>query len=887
MEGQALLSHLNARKWAIFIAVVLLAVAIESQPLSLVYGISLSFGSVLLFASIGLLQLRYVALGALTVYGACMLAFGHSPFVLVHLAELLAVGLLSRNSAKPLFFWDACFWAVIALPAAFILHVTDHQTSEIVLALLVGAANSMINATLAGIVVKYLPVWIRIAPRTKQPIHLKQALAHFTLFMIFVPYLMYLSIGSANITDTLERNTLHQSEGTASSIKEELGRWTAEEYRSVKLGSDIQIGYLQNMINKYTSEGMSLITVTDNKNRIIADTQGSPYGLKFTRLQADVKKQFNDRFYLTLPANAHTRQTWQDAGYLYIQEVPQASMTIYIDTPLGPFLDSIYEEYFYHFLNLMLCALGVTLLVLLFGRMLTGTITELAATTANLPDRLKRMETLEWPTSGIIEFNSLIQNFQHMSRDLFRLFQESSDANSKLKDQTAKLMVSEEKLQHLAYYDGLTGLPNRLHFSNHLLRVLEEHQQSERSAGQSVAVMFADLNRFKQINDTMGHAAGDELLQRVAERFARYESGQCRIFRLGGDEFVVVLVYEDEALLHETADAICRTFNDAIMIAGTELYISVSLGISVYPRDSRDHDSLLKHADMAMYQAKEQGTSCYRFFDDEMNRYLAEKMQLENGLRIAIRSGEFKLHYQPKVAVATGRISGAEALIRWYHPNLGLIPPDRFIPLAETSGLIAEIDAWVIREACRQNRVWTRQGMPPLPVAVNISGRHFEQGELPQLIRSIADETGMDLSLLTLEITEGIFIRNPDKVVAQLEALRALGLRVSIDDFGTGYSSLNQLQRLPVDEVKLDRTFMKGIVNDPKKSRIVGAIAELLRSLQLHVVVEGIETLEDYRYIEKLECEEAQGYWLSRPLPAEEFASFLQAYAKEDREEIS
>ncbi|MFB9325148.1 EAL domain-containing protein [Paenibacillus aurantiacus] len=882
MEGQVLLRHLNARKWAIFIAVILLAVILESRPLSLVYGISLSFGGVVLFASIGLLRLRYVALGALVVDGVCMILFGKSAFVFVHLAELLAVGLLSRNSTKPLFFWDACFWAAIALPAAFVLHVTDHQTSEIILALLVGATNSLINATLAGIVVKYLPFWLRITPKTRQPIHLKQALAHFTLFMIFVPYLMYLSIGSTNITDTLERNTLHQSEGTASSIKEELGRWTAEDYRSMKLGSDIQIGYLQNMIDKYTSEGTSIITVTDKQNRIIADSQGSPYGLKFTRLQADIQKQFTDRFYLTLPANAHIRQTWQDAGYLYIQEVPQASITIYIDTPLGPFLDTIYEEYFYHFLNLMLCALGVTVLVLLFGRMLTGTITELAASTANLPDRLKRMETLEWPSSGIIEFNSLIQNFQHMSRDLFKLFQESSDANSKLKEQTAKLLVSEEKLQHLAYYDGLTGLPNRIHFSDHLLRMLEEHQ-----AGPSVAVMFADLNRFKQINDTMGHATGDELLQRVAERFSRFESEQCRIFRLGGDEFVFVLVYEDEALLHETADAICRTFNDAIPLAGTELYVSVSLGISVYPRDSRDHDSLLKHADMAMYQAKEQGTSCYRFFDDEMNQSLAERMQLENGLRGAIRAGEFKLHYQPKIEVATGRISGVEALIRWYHPNLGLIPPDRFIPLAETSGMIAEIDAWVIREACRQNQQWARQGMPQLPVAVNISGRHFEQGELPQLIRAIADETGMDLRLLTLEITEGIFIRNHDKVVAQLEALRALGLRVSIDDFGTGYSSLSQLQRLPVDEVKLDRTFMKGIVHDPKKSRIVGAIAELLRSLQLHVVVEGIETPEDYRYIEKLQCEEAQGYWISRPLPADEFAAFLQMNAEENREEIS
>lgn len=882
MEGQVLLRQLNARKWAIFIAVVLLAFAIESQPLSLVYGISLSFGSVMLFAAIGLLRLRYVALGAMVVYGACTIVFGQSPFVLIHLPELLAVGLLSRNSAKPLFFWDACFWVTAALPTAFILHVTDHPASEIVLTLLVGATNSLINATLAGIVVSYLPGWLRLSPKMKQPIHLKQALVHFTLFMIFVPYLMYLSIGSTNMTGTLERNALHLSEGTADGIDDELGRWTAEDYRSVKLGADIQIGYLQNMIRKYSSEGQSIITVTDNLNRIIADSQGSPYGMKFARLQANVQEQFNDRFYLTLPANAQTRQTWQDAGYLYIREVPQASMTIYIDTPLGPFLDAIYEEYLIHFLNLMLCALGVTVLVLLFGRMLTGTITELAASTANLPDRLKRMETLEWPSSRIIEFNSLIQNFQHMSRDLFRLFRESSDANSKLKEQTAKLMVSEEKLHQLAYYDGLTGLPNRHHFSGHLLRVLAEHR-----AGESIAVMFADLNRFKQINDTMGHATGDELLQRVAERFSRFETPQCRIFRLGGDEFVFVLVYADEALLLETADAICRTFNDSITLTGTEFYVSVSVGISVYPRDSQDHDSLLKHADMAMYQAKEQGTSCYRFFDDEMNQYLAEKMQLENGLRGAIRGGEFKLLYQPKVEMATGRVSGVEALIRWYHPNLGLIPPDRFIPLAEASGMIAEIDAWVIREACIQNRLWTRQGLPPLPVAVNISGRHFEQGELPRLIQSIADETGMDLKLLTLEITEGIFIRNHDSVMAQLEALRALGLRVSIDDFGTGYSSLNQLQRLPVDEVKLDRTFMIGIEHDPKKSRIVGAIVQLLRSLQLHVVVEGIETREDFRYIEKLQCEEAQGYWISRPLPADEFASFWQAYAEKDREEIS
>ncbi|MNJ28261.1 Cyclic di-GMP phosphodiesterase Gmr [compost metagenome] len=458
-----------------------------------------------------------------------------------------------------------------------------------------------------------------------------------------------------------------------------------------------------------------------------------------------------------------------------------------------------------------------------------------------------------------------------MTNKLLSMFQESLMSNQLLQEQTFQLQQSEKKLQELAYYDGLTGLPNRLHFTEYI-GSLGMHYGPDHS----FAVMFADLNRFKQVNDTLGHETGDILLQKVAARFTPLISDQLRVFRLSGDEFVFVYHYNDTPSVQQAAQAICDALNEPIIIGDVVLYISVSIGISIYPYDGDNLDLIMRNADIAMYVAKEQGDSIYHFYDRMIENQLSENMKLENGLRSALLTGQFSLHYQPKIDAKTGRISGAEALIRWLHPEYGFVPPDKFIQLAETSGIIMDIDEWVVTEACRQNKTWQEQGLPRFPIAVNLSARHFYQGNLIGMISRVLKKTRLDPHDLILEITEGSLIKSAEYVIKVMSDLRAMGITISMDDFGTGYSSLSQLQRLPIHEIKLDRSFIQGLAHDTKKSAIVRAVIELAHHMELSIVAEGIESEEELHYLRSLNCDQFQGYLFSKPLREKEFTIFVK-----------
>jgi len=435
-----------------------------------------------------------------------------------------------------------------------------------------------------------------------------------------------------------------------------------------------------------------------------------------------------------------------------------------------------------------------------------------------------------------------------------------------------------ESLQHLAYHDSLTSLPNRGFFSKLLNHGIGQAQRHKKT----LAVLFIDLDRFKYINDTLGHEAGDALLQEVARRLKGALRESDTVARLGGDEFVVLV--EDVGdkggmgvVAHKILSALVRPF----VTLGQEFHVTASIGISFYPFDGRDERSLMKHADIAMYRAKEEGKNNFQFYSEEMNTHSFERLTLESSLRRALERGEFVLHYQPKVAFASGAINGVEALLRWQHTDLGLVAPAQFISIAEETGLIVPIGKWVLRSACEQSRAWLDQGLPRVGMAVNLSPRQFSDENLLRDIGAILQETAMDPALLELEITEGMLMQNVEKAIGILASLSSLGIRLAIDDFGTGYSSLSTLKRFPIDTIKVDRSFVRDLPDTPEDRAVTDAIIAMGRSLSMTVIAEGVETRAQADYLRGRTCDEFQGFYFSKPMPAAELAALLLAPPQE------
>jgi diguanylate cyclase (GGDEF)-like protein/PAS domain S-box-containing protein len=437
---------------------------------------------------------------------------------------------------------------------------------------------------------------------------------------------------------------------------------------------------------------------------------------------------------------------------------------------------------------------------------------------------------------------------------------------------------AEERIRRLAHFDELTGLPNRTMFMHTLQRALS---LAERRAKQ-LALFFIDLDRFKNINDSLGHEAGDRLLQDVARRLRHHLRESDTVARLGGDEFVVLVEdCADPRELNAIAQNILNALGRPYTLAGREYHVTGSIGIASYPDDGVDPASLLKNADIAMYLAKDRGKNNFQFYSAQQNGHSFERLALESSLRHALERREFVLHYQPKIDIRSNRIVGVEALLRWNHPDLGVVAPSQFVPLAEETGLIVPIGRWVMRSACAQAAAWRDDGLPGMRVAVNLSARQFSDDGLIADIGDALAEAGLPPQGLELEITESMVMRNPERAVATLSRLRDLGIAVSIDDFGTGYSSLGYLKRFPIDNVKIDRSFIKDLPHDTDDAAITRAVIAMAQSLRIRVVAEGVETREQIEFLRTHECDECQGYFLSRPLPPAELALLARTWTRE------
>ena len=420
--------------------------------------------------------------------------------------------------------------------------------------------------------------------------------------------------------------------------------------------------------------------------------------------------------------------------------------------------------------------------------------------------------------------------------------------------------------EYRAQHDPLTGLPNQVLFRDRVSVALTHSQRH----GTAFAVMFLDLDRFKGVNDSLGHAVGNELLRAVANRLRRTLRAEDTVGRMGGDEFTVLVPgVTSERDFQIVAEKILSAFRDPFLVGNRDLVVTTSIGIAVAPGDGDDVDALLKHADTAMYRAKAKGGNAHHFYTSDMGARAELRLALEGNLRLAVERGEMTLHYQTKVDVNDG-IVGLEALVRWRHPKLGLVSPGAFIPLAEETGLIVPLGEWVLQAACRQLQEWIDAGLTPVPIAVNLSARQFENQQVEDLVARVLDETGVDPGLLELELTESVFMHDIRATCATLERLQAMGVRCSIDDFGTGFSGLNYLAEMPIDSLKIDQSFVQRIGSREDNAPIIGAVIALAHSLQMNVVAEGVETEEQARFLRAHGCEQMQGFLFSRPLPADE-----------------
>ena len=429
-----------------------------------------------------------------------------------------------------------------------------------------------------------------------------------------------------------------------------------------------------------------------------------------------------------------------------------------------------------------------------------------------------------------------------------------------------------DQITHSAEHDFLTGLPNRMLLNDRVNQAIAMAPRHHKR----VAVLFLDLDGFKHINDSLGHPTGDKLLQSIAKRLVECVRASDTVSRQGGDEFVVLLSEversEDTAI---TARRMLQAVAEAHSIDHHDLHVTTSIGVSVFPDDGLDAETLIKNADTAMYQAKENGRQSYKFFKPAMNVRAVERQAIEESLRRALERQEFAVHYQPKVSLKTGEITGAEALLRWTHPVRGPIPPGQFIPIAEDCGLIRPIGNWILREACRQARVWLDAGLPLASMAVNISAVQFRNENFLQGVFSTLEETGLDPKYLELELTESVLMKHAESTEVILKTLRARGVQLAVDDFGTGYSSLSYLRRFAIDALKIDQSFVRQITTTPSETTIVTAVISMGRSLNLRVVAEGVETTEELAFLQAHQCDQAQGYYFSRPVAAPQFADLL------------
>lgn len=840
----------------------------SNEKLTFIYGITFTFSSVFMF-----LILRIYGLTATIVTGVIAILFVPEDFSSVHysivvLIESVFVGLFFVGKRKSkMFFVDALFWLLGGALLLFFIYRPAIAGNALYFQISKDILNGLTNVLIADMLLAYFPFYKLVKSKriSKNNVSIHQFISHITIFSILVPFFISLVANTLYTYETISEDLVTKADARATRIEKEVRGRIGEE---LETSSNEVIRQLEDIIAYNKSIENDIIIVND-KNHIIASSLSMAEATMGYNLQEDYRlKEVSSNLYEGFPIineTIHPIVQWAEGSYFYVKQV--GSYQVVLKFPIAQYQEEIFIVALDQLKYLFLFAIGIIILVAAVSRMLTNNIKQLTTITTGLPQKLRNLEIIDWPQSTIAELRVLSKNLRKMADKLKEQFQESIEMNAVLSEQTAQLRESEEKLHRLAFYDGLTSLPNRYYFQKYVRELIRSTNNKH------IAIIFIDLNQFKQINDTLGHDEGDRLLKITANKLKKLQQDNREVFRLGGDEFVIVHYMDYKEEVKNTLELVLKEFSTYFEIGGLAHYITASVGVSMYPDDGDDLDTLVKYADIAMYMSKEQGGNIVQFFDQSMKDKFQSRLIIENALRAVVEKGNFEQFYQPKTLA--GKVTSIEALLRWNDPKLGPVSPGLFIPIAEEIGLISQIDDWSLVRACVQNKLWQDEGILSVPISVNISATHFQQDYLVSMVKKALDISGLEPQFLKLEITESVFIKDPQHVAIVITDLKKLGVQISIDDFGKGYSSLYQLLKLPIDEIKIDRQFIQNIDQNEKQELLVKSIFDIAHGLRLNVVAEGVETEKESRLLVRMGCDEIQGYLYSPPLGKDEFVAFL------------
>ncbi|MFS0820206.1 EAL domain-containing protein [Bacillus sp. 1P02SD] len=827
--------------------------------ISLLYGITFSFASIFLF-----LILRIFGYSAAIVTGLITILFtiifSNSPFyAIVMLVEIIFVGAFFwRGRKAKMFFVDVLFWLVVGVVLLFFIGRETLSGTALYFLVCKDITNGLFNVLVADVLLAYFPFYKLVKKNrlSKNNVSIHQFLSQITIFTILVPFFISVITNTINTFDLIKKDLSVVGETRVNRIENEF-------LQLERSNGIIDRKQIEDILWRNTNKESDIIII-DHSDQIIASTTL----MNFESEKYEIR-EISPKLYEALPIATNDVQPitrWNDAFYFYTRDTD--SFRIMLLFPIAQYQQQIFNTSIDQLLYLLILALSAILFVMFISRLLTNNLRQLTTITTGLPQKLRSLENIEWPQSTISELRVLSKNLKKMADKLKELFQESIEMNIILREQTTRLKESEDQLHKLAFYDSLTYLPNRYFFQKYVREQICNNDDNQ------LAIIFIDLNQFKQINDTLGHEAGDMLLKATGYKLKKLQEENRQVFRLGGDEFVVVHSVENKEEVHGTLDLIVKEFSSYFTIDGQDHYITASVGVSMYPEDGEDLDTLVKYADIAMYISKEKGGNTVQFFGESMKYKFQERLIIENSLRTAVDKEGFEQFYQPKTFA--GKITSIEALLRWNDPVLGAISPGVFIEVAEEIGLISQIDEWSLVQACKQNKQWQVENLLHVPISVNLSAKHFQQDYLVTMIKKSLETSGLDPKYLKLEITESVFISDQLQVADQIQKLKELGVQISIDDFGKGYSSLYQLLKLPLDEIKIDRKFIHDIDKDEKKALLVKSIFDIAHGLKLNVVAEGVETWDECRMLVDMGCDEIQGYLFSRPISKDDMVEFIQ-----------
>ncbi len=646
------------------------------------------------------------------------------------------------------------------------------------------------------------------------------------------------------------------------------------------VGLDVKLSDLSRLVAAIRPSRRGAVMLLDDRGRVVGLPAALPNGPEMDADQvlqpleklpdARWARHFQNRLCDGYPRFAAAGSPWSWLAACNVFDLGGRRFTLLNLAPAADFFPPARSI----LVNALILVLGMLLMVVVGSWWVARKVSRPMEALQRAAERLLR---LDWERP--VQLRSRIREVHRVGRVLERFrrlllgYRKRIEAREvQLYQRIQELENAERHIERLAFYDALTGLPNRALCMDRLEQAIALAAREQFG----VAVFFIDLDHFKNINDSLGHQAGDHLLEEIARRLQRTLRREDTVARLGGDEFVVILSDVSEESVNRVAEKVLTAVRQPCQVLGHRLHVSCSIGVAFYPTDGDTAELLLRNADGAMYRAKKEGRDRVRYYTADINRRAVARLALEEALHQALERGEFLLHYQPRIDAESGHILGVEALVRWQHPQRGLVPPGEFIPLAEQTGLIQPLGQWVLEEACRQAMTWQSAGFEPLAVAVNISQRQFMDRSLASHVQRLLDRTGLWPALLELEITETMIATRVDEGVAMLEELAALGVRLAIDDFGTGYSSLSQLKRFPVHVLKIDKSFVEGVPDEPGDLAIVRAILSLARVLGLDVVAEGVETEEQFHFLRLEGCREMQGYYLAKPMPAAELEKRLR-----------